>query len=535
MKTEHNTVIPSRETCVLRYMLESHAQNTPDKIFVVFHGGPSWTYAKTLQMVQARAATLLAEHVRQGDRVLCWLGNGPELLVTWFAINYIGAVYVPLNTASKGKPLGRILNNVKATLMVAQASLVGRLEGIDHGDLQRILTVDGEPPKTIPDFSCEQLIDVRDVDVDALSTEKPIEPWDTQAIMYTSGTTGFPKGVVSSYVQLYTMGPDAFDCIVEADRCMIAGPIFHCGSTLYVYAMLACGGSIAMMKAFQTAEFWDAIRETKSTVVLLLGVMANFLLKQPPSDQDTQHPLKKVFIVPFGDEAVKFRDRFHVDLYTVYNMTEIASPLSAGPGISKSGLCGQARPWFELRVADAQDQAVSPGEVGELLVRSHRPWALFSGYFNDAEATVQATRNGWFHTGDAFKEDQDNNFYFVDRFKDIIRRRGENISSFELEGEICSYPGIQEAVAIAVPSEYSEEEVLAVITPIAGASLDLAKLVVFLAERLPHYMVPRYIRIVNELPKTASGKLQKHKLRTEGLTADTWDREKAGLTLKRAL
>ena len=314
---------------------------------------------------------------------------------------------------------------------------------------------------------------------------------------------------------------------------MICGPIFHCGSTLYVYAMLACGGSIAMVPEFRTADFWEAIRETGSTVVLLLGVMASFLLKQPPSPADRDHPLKKVFIVPFGDEAPGFQTRFGCELYTVYNMTEIASPLHAGPRLTQTGLCGKPRPWFELRVADAHDRALPDGEVGELLIRSHRPWALFSGYYRNPEATVAAMRNGWFHTGDAFRRDADGNFFFVDRLKDVIRRRGENISSFELEGEICAHPDVREAVVVAVPSEHSEDDVLAVLTATEGARIDPAALVAYLAARVPNYMVPRYIRTVDALPKTASGKLQKHVLRSEGLTEDTWDRERAGIRLQR--
>jgi len=213
-------------------------------------------------------------------------------------------------------------------------------------------------------------------------------------------------------------------------------------------------------------------------------------------------------------------------------MTEIASPLSAGPGISEQGLAGLPRPWFELRVADAHDCEMPRGEVGELLVRSHRPWALMKGYYGNAEATVAAMRNGWFHTGDAFRQMPDGRFFFVDRLKDVIRRRGENISSFELESEILAHPGVREAVAVAVPSEHGEDEVLAVVTPIAGGALDQTELVSFLAERIAHYMVPRFIRIVDELPKTASGKLQKHVLRSEGVTADTFDRDAAGIRIR---
>ncbi len=535
MNTGLIAATPDRETCVLRYMLDARAAQTPEKVFAVFHDGPTWTYAELLQRVRARAVTLHAHGVRQGDRILCWMGNGPDLLTSWFAINYLGAVYVPLNTGLRGRPLEHVLTNAQASLMIAHPMLCDRLDGIAHGDLTEVLTVGSFASNATPSAEL-RFSPLKDTTVgphECLALAVPIEPWDAQAVMYTSGTTGMAKGVVSSYVQLYTMGPDAFDCITADDRCMIAGPIFHCGSTLYVYAMLACGGSIAMIPEFRTSEFWDAIRQTESTVVLLLGVMASFLLKQEPSPSDRDHTLEKVFIVPFGDDAPLFGERFGVALHTVYNMTEIASPLSAGPCITQPGLCGRPRPWFELRIADDHDNELPIGQTGELLIRSHRPWALFSGYYGNAEATVHATRNGWFHTGDAFRRDDKGNFYFVDRLKDIIRRRGENISSFELEGELCRHRAVKEAVVVAVPSEHSEDEVLAVIAAREGMHVDPAQLTEYLATRLPHYMVPRYIRIVSELPKTASGKLQKHVLRSEGLTADAWDRDQAGIRLGR--
>ena len=525
--------VPGSDACVLRHMLERQARTNPDRRFVQFWPGATWSYGETLRQVRLHAAALAAAGVKQGDHVLCWMGNGPDLLATWFAINYLGAVYVPLNTAARGRPLEYVLDDADAALMVGHRALVPRLAEVNPGKLRQVLLV-GESEQREPQLAGVTVAPFELPAVvadDTLALERAIEPWDTQAIMYTSGTTGNAKGVVSSYVQLYTMGPDAFDCIGPEDL-LVCGPIFHCGSTLYVYAMLACGGSIGMVREFRTADFWDAVRGTGSTLVLLLGVMATFLLKQPASASDREHPLKKAFIVPFGEDAVSFRERFGVDLHTVYNMTEIASPLNAGPGISVQGLAGLPRPWFELRVADAHDCEMPRGEVGELLVRSHRPWALMKGYYGNAEATVAAMRNGWFHTGDAFRQMPDGRFFFVDRLKDVIRRRGENISSFELESEILAHPGVREAVAVAVPSEHGEDEVLAVVTPIAGGALDQTELVSFLAERIAHYMVPRFIRIVDELPKTASGKLQKHVLRSEGVTADTFDRDAAGIRIR---
>lgn len=531
--------IPPVEDCVLRDMLDSRAAAHPERDAIRFwHDRETpveiWSYANMRARVRLRASALAAAGVKQGDHVLCWMGNGPDLLVTWFAINYLGAVYVPVNTAARGNPLAHILDNADAGLMIVHPALVSRLRDIPHGKLRQVLvTAQGESPDDIPGLSIMPLRDPDAIDEAALALSRPINPWDVQAIMYTSGTTGPAKGVLFTYVQHYTMGPEAMEGIDTGDCCMIAGPIFHCGSTLYVHASLAKGATMAMIPEFRTADFWPAIRDTGASVVLLLGVMANFLLKAPADPGDRAHPLAKVYIVPFGEDAPRFRDRFGSALYTVYNMTEIASPLIAGPGIEEAGLAGRVRAPFELRIVDGNDIPVPTGQVGELVIRSHRPWALFAGYYRNPEATATAMRNGWFHTGDAFRQDETGRYFFVDRIKDVIRRRGENISSFELEAEITAHPAVREAVAVAVPSAESEDEVLAVVTAVEGQKIDPAELVAYLAERVPHYMVPRYIRIATDLPKTASGKLQKHSLRGEGVTDDTFDREAAGIRLKR--
>ncbi|MGI3168374.1 AMP-binding protein [Pseudooceanicola sp. C21-150M6] len=510
-----------RDHAVLRYVLERHAAERGSETFVHFYGGPVWDYAEVWARVCRRAAALKAAGVGQGDAVLTFLGNGPDLLTTWFAINTLGAVYVPLNTALVGGALEHILSDAGAKVMVARPDLAVRLGAVNSGTVETVLIVEGETPPDLPGLVVSLLVDPAEADPPVL--DRPLEPWDTFAIMYTSGTTGRSKGVLSSYTQIYTMGPDAFDCVGPEDRCMISGPIFHCGSTLYVYAMLARGLSIGMMADFKTDQFWPAMRETGCTYGLLLGVMAAFLLKVPPSDDDRNHPMTHVFITPFGEDGPAFAERFGVEVYTIYNMTEIASPMYAGPGITAKGIAGKPRPWFEARVVDANDMEVPRGEVGELILRSSRPWAMMKGYLNRPEATAEAMQNGWFHTGDSFRQDEDGTFYFVDRAKDVIRRRGENISSFALEGEVLVHEAVRECAAVAVPSEVSEDEVLICVTPVAGASIDPAVLIGWLAPRVPKFMVPRYVRVMEELPKTASGKVQKHVMRSEGVTPDTWE------------
>ena len=523
--THQHCAALQRETAVLRPLLEGYAASQPDAPFVSFYQGEEWTYAQTLARVRQRAAALVRAGVAQGDHVLTFMGNGPDLLTTWFAINYLGAVYVPLNTALLGNQLAHVLQDAGARVIVATPDLAQRLGDVAQGDLQTVLLVEADehPAPQLQGLSVSHLEDPLEYDPAVLDLAQPIEPWDTFAIMYTSGTTGKAKGVLSSYTQLYTMGPDAFDDVTPQDRCLICGPIFHCGSTLYVYAQLARGLSIGMMAEFKTDHFWPAVRETGSTYCLLLGVMASFLLKAPPSPEDRTHSLRRTFIVPFGEDAPSFAERFGCDVWTIYNMTEVASPIHAGPNITEKGLAGRPREWWECRIVDENDIEVPRGQVGELIVRSSRPWALMKGYHGRPDATNEAMRNGWFHTGDGFRQDEDGRFFFVDRQKDVIRRRGENISSFALEGEVLVHPDVRECAAVAVPSEHGEDEVLICVTPVEGRQIAIAHLLADLSARLPRYMVPRYVRVMADLPKTASGKVQKHVMRSDGITADTFD------------
>ena len=363
--------------------------------------------------------------------------------------------------------------------------------------------------------------------------ERPIRPWDLQSIVYTSGTTGPSKGVMSSYYHAWNgMSEVAWPCVRAADRFLVTMPLFHIGGSFIAYAMLCRGGSLVMAESFSTDTFWPIVRRTRATAVFLLGVMGSFLMKQPPAPDDRDHPLRVAFMVPLTDEAPRFAERFGVEVWTIFNMTEIATPIISGPMPGPPGFCGPPRAGFELRLVDEHDLEVPTGAVGELILRSDVPWAINHGYYKNPEATARAWRNGWFHTGDAFRRDAEGNYWFVDRAKDAIRRRGENISSFEVELVVNAHPDVQECAAIPVPSEWGEDEVLVVVAPRPGCRIDPAELLDFLRPRMAHFMLPRYVRVAGELPKTPTAKVQKAELRRDGVTADTWDREAAGIRVR---
>ncbi len=525
--------IPNRDECVLRYLLDRWANERPDQPHVVFADGAEWTFAELRDKVRTKAAGLRAMGIEQGEHVAVWLPNGPDALIAFYAINYIGAVFVPFNTAYRGQLLQHVIANSGARVLLVHPDLVPRLHEIDLGRVERLVVTTGievpEAPRPIQRF--DELAGAAD---ETLELARPIEPWDIQSIIYTSGTTGPSKGVLSSYLHMFSnAGPESWPMVNENDRYMCVAPIFHIGGMGPPFVMLARGASVAMIDNFSTEDFWAVAKATQSTVVFLLGVMATFLLKAEPRPDDRDHTVKKAFMVPLTGDAPAFTERFGVDIYTIFNMTEISSPIVSEANPTKIGTCGRVRDGVDVRLVDRNDCEVPIGEIGEMLVRTDRPWAMNSGYNANPEATAEAWRNGWFHTGDAFRRDEDGYFYFVDRVKDAIRRRGENISSFEVEADVCSHPAVREAAAVAVPSEFSEDEVMVIVAPVPGQKLEARQLAEFLIDTMPYFMVPRYIRILDELPKTPSAKVMKADLRKEGVTSDTWDREAAGLRVRR--
>lgn len=531
----HDPRVPAPEQCVLRPLLEKWAALQPDKVFARFEDGSAWTYAQALATTRRTAAGLQALGVRQGDFVHAWLPNGPDALRVWFGLNWLGAVYVPLNLAYRGRILAHAIRLSGARLMVAHAGLVDRLAEIDRGALTDLVVLGGDaaaaPPMAgLQRHAAEVLAPAQ---AEPAPLARPIQPWDVQTVIYTSGTTGPSKAVLSSYVHAWATGDAWRGFIGPEDRHLVLLPLFHVGGTAAVYSMLLQGGSVAIVDAFSVDAFWDVVARHQATFVILLGSMATLLAKRPPAPQDRAHTLRNAMMIPLLEDASAFSERFGIGIYTLFNMTEISCPLVSGRNPRPLSTCGTPRAGVAVRVVDANDCEVAPGEVGELIVRTDTPWAMNSGYHGNPEATVAAWRNGWFHTGDAFRVDENGQFFFVDRMKDAIRRRGENISSFEVEAEVNAHPDVQEAAAVAVPSAQGEDEVLVAVVAQPGRRLEPKALVEYLVPRMPHFMVPRYVRLLPELPRTPTQKVQKHLIRAEGVTADTWDREAAGVVVRR--
>ncbi|MBL8628255.1 MAG: AMP-binding protein [Rhodospirillaceae bacterium] len=528
-----NPATPGREDCVLPCLVDKWAAAHPDKDFIRFEDGATWTWAEAREIGLRTAAALQKRGVKAGDTVLAWLPNGASLVRAWLGANYLGAVLVPINLSYKGRLLEHVIKTSKAKLMISHPALVERLGIVDRGTLERVIVDAPQLPAVdvgLPVESREAL------DGDAKSVDLSYQPqiWDTMVIIFTSGTTGPSKAVPATYLHQWTTGQISYGYMRPDDRILINLPIYHVGGTSSFMAAAASGGSIALFDAFNTKDFWGQLRATGSTTISgLIGAMTTFLSKNEPHPSDADNPLRICTLAPVNDDTIALGKRYGFDYVSGFNMTELSCPLITDVNVKVKYSCGRPRSGVQCRIVDDNDIEVPHGTVGEFIVRSDRPWDQITAYFGNAEATAIAWRNGWFHTGDLMYRNEDGDFFFVDRKKDAIRRRGENISSLEVEADVASYPAVREVAAYGVPSANGEEEVMITIAAKEGQTVDPRALIEFLVPRMAHYMVPRYVRTEPELPKTPTNKIQKADLRREGVTKATWDREAAGIVLKR--
>ena len=514
-------------------VLDGGADRHPDKLAVRGPDG-SYTYRDLLDAVLQVGGGLSALGVGRQDAVLIMLDNHLDHVLSYFGVTRMGAVEVPINPAYKGSILSYVINNSGARTMIIEDRYCERIAAI-AGELDNLetLVVHGGPGDALAGSSY-RVVPFEEVRAAGPITPEPLQPWDLYGILYTSGTTGPSKGVLVSHAEVYNHYPPAyFDAAGPDDVTMVSLPLFHLAGKVMLYNALIAGASAVVFDGFHATKFWEEVKEYGCTFTLLLGAMANFLFRQPPSPDDADNPLRRAMMVPVIPEVEQFSERFGVTIGTAYGMTEASTPVFCPFGKATPKSCGYAREDFDIRIVDENDVDVKSGAVGEIVVRSKEPWTIMMGYHGMPEATAAAWRNLWFHTGDHAYVDDEGRFFFVDRKKDSIRRRGENVSSFEVEAEVNSHPAVLESAVIAVPSEHTEDDIKAVVVCKPDQSVSAEDLLAHLAERLPYFMVPRYLEFVDKLPKTPSEKIQKQVLREQPLTPTTWDREAAGIKITR--
>lgn len=516
---------------IVSSLLIDRAERFGDEIAVRSHRGDvSWT--GLVERAQRFAGFLAAIGIEPGDRVATLLPSTIDYMAAWHGVVWRNAIEVPINNEYKGMFLQHMLRDCGAKAIVIDGRWVDRLDHIDAPDVEHVIVLgeDGVASgRTMHRFE------------DALSADpgslQPRGETDPTYIMYTSGTTGPSKGAIHNnrssiwYCMPFIEGLD----LTDDDVCYSMFPLFHqmgrsaCSTTAFYV-----GNPVVLRESFSVKDFWEDLRDSGATWMGYFGAVVLFLWNQDPSPLDADHEMRRAFGSSAPRELIDaWKDRFGVTLYEVYGSTEIGLGSGLGPGFARPrlGTMGPPCRQVELQIVDESDRPVPAGVVGEALWRPRFPDAIFQGYWNNPEATVDSWRNLWFHSGDAGRMDEDGNFIFIDRIKDSIRRRGENISSFAVEESVRGLPGVVEVAAFAVKSELAdtEEEVMIAVVPDAGDPPDVATLFTTLCETMPRHTVPRYLRFMDEFPKTPTQRVQKVKLRDAGVTEDTHDREAMGI------
>ncbi|HUE38250.1 MAG TPA: AMP-binding protein [Candidatus Binatia bacterium] len=512
-------------------IIARRAAATPDRIYLTdITARRSLTFGDAHERFLTWADALRRAGVSPGDRVGVMMPNSFDTAAAWLGTAWLRGYEVALNNAFRGEILKYFLNYTGISLAIVAARF-----------LERFAEVAAEAPAlrtiVVPDAAAQpsKVGEVRILtrkeflgDARPATDLAPPEPHDVMSIAYTSGTTGPSKGVVMPWGMLH-LGVALLDDLGPEDVFYSPFPMFHMTGKAAIAQAAYMNGRDVFRESFDTGSFWRDIDEHRCTFTLVVPAMAHWLLAQPGSSDDRHHALRKVLCTPI---VAGVAERFGVSVRTHYGMTEAGNVMTRREVKDSSTSCGRPVPGYEVRLVDEHDYEVAIGEVGELVVRTSEPWRTCLGYWNLPEKTAEAWRNGWFHTGDAFRRDADGNYFFVDRKKDALRRRGENISSFEVETLVGRHPGVAECAAIGVATDLGEQEIKICVVRRPGAEMTPRELIEFLIPTMPRYMVPRFVEFVPSLPKTqATLRVQKVKLREEPLNAQTWDREAAGVNV----
>jgi crotonobetaine/carnitine-CoA ligase len=495
--------------------------------------GASYTYGEILDLSERIASGLMDDGAKFGDRILIMVPNSAAWMLAWFGSSFAGMAAAGINIAYVGDflrhqvdisaPTGAVIDVDYAERFVAVAEgcrsirtfyLTG--DGAKFEAATEDLISSGFVVKTFSELCTNQKRDL-----------PTVGPADVAAVFFTSGTTGLSKGTLMPHGQMYLFSHECTSMtrLTEEDIYLSSGPLFHANSSLLAgYAALIAGATFVLHRKFSASKWTSWIRESRATVTNFVSVMMAFVWKQPPRPDDRDNNLRCIFACPTAHGLIEgFKERFGVEIFVdAYGMSEICCVVLAPYGERRPyGAVGLAvSDYFEVKIVDPEtDIEVPVGEVGEVVIRPKLPWIITQGYVGMPDKTVEAWRNLWFHTGDGLRRDQDGWFYWVDRLKDSIRRRGENISSQEVEQAILQHPDIADVAVIAVEAEFEagDQEVVAVVVPATGVELDVRALHEWFCKMLPVFVVPRFVRVMAELPTTPSGKVLKSVLREDGV------------------
>jgi len=504
--------------------------------------GLARTYSELDASTDRMSAGFAGIGLEPGEHVSLMMLNSLENVDAWFGLQKAGLVEVPVHTASRGTALRYVVDHADARALVLDeaflphlAAIADGLPQLEHVVVNRSEPLEGELPELPGRLAVHDLAEL--AACDGSVPQPALRPEDTAVILHSSGTTGPPKGVVLSHAAVLHLTRHIvwlmdYEC---DDRLYTAFPLFHNNAKYTsVTAALECGGTIVMDKRFPVSTFWRMAREKEITAFNYMGALLMMLFKQPERLDDADNAIRIAFGAPCPVEIWEaFEERFGIRLVEVYGMTESPMTTENRPDDRKIGSAGRESMTYEMRIVDENDEPVPPNTAGEITLRPKIPGALFTEYYKRPEDTVEAWRNLWFHTGDRGRVDEDGFLFFLDRMKDSIRRRGENISTWEIESTINTHPSVLESAAYGVPSELTEFEVMVAVVLRPGESLPPEALLDFCHGKMAHFAIPRYVRFMDALPKNHAERIQKFELRDEGLTRDSWDREEHGYEVLR--
>ncbi|BBE35621.1 AMP-binding protein [Sphingosinicella microcystinivorans] len=525
-----------RESWTLPAVLEHQSAAHPDRPYIRWtDAGTPLTFGQTNASANSLAHGLAGFGVGKGDMVGILLPNCLEFVLTWFALAKLGAVEVAISDAYKGDFLAHPINLSQTQILVTSPELATRIAEIEDKlpSLEALFLIEGEA--SAPHFN---RIAVHPFNVLRSGNESnpgiAVKPSDPAAVLMTSGTTGVSKGVVMPHSQFYFFAEEDVQLmrLTEDDVYMTGFPLFHGNAQfLTVYPSLIAGAQVVLYPRFSASDWAGRAKRSGATVTNLLGATMAFILAGPPSEDDRTHNVRTIYAAPLAPElGRRFTERFGVSDYVDgFGQTEISNVFMTPHGAKRpDGASGVlVDQWFEVRLADPETgEDVPEGESGELLVRPKAPGIICSEYLGMPEKTVETWRDLWFHTGDGLRRDAEGWYYFVDRVKDALRRRGENISSFEVEAGVRKHPAVAECAVVGVRADEDagEDEVMAFIVLAEGESAAPEDIIAACDVALPAFMVPRYLEFVDALPQTATEKVRKKALRERGIGERTWDR-----------
>ncbi len=522
--------LPAHER-TLPVILDRQAAALGERPFVTIEG-VELSYAGLRDLAAGVGGALADAGIGHGDRVAIMAENRLELLALWAGCSWTGAVLVPLNPATRGPQLAHVLANAGPKALALEPELAGQLDVLP------------EPPTELEHLWLLGDGDARWGDVAPARFPAPgapvpaadVRPGDTLAILYTSGTTGPSKGVCCPHAQSYWWGHLVGEMlgVTSADVLHTTLPLYHSNALNAILHAGLRGAHLVVAPRFSASRFWSRLAESGATVTYLLGAVVSILAKRPPAAEDTAHSVRVALSPATPTELhASFRERFGITLVDAFGMTETNAVIGPVNGSQRPGTMGLLVPGFDARVVDADDAAVPDGTAGELVLRADEPYAFATGYWRMPDQTAAAWRNLWFHTGDRVIRAADGSYRFVDRIKDAIRRRGENVSAWEVEQVLLLHPDVAAAAVVPVPSDLAEDEVMAFVVSREGTVVVPADLVEHCHPRLASFAVPRYVELVDALPLTENGKVRKFVLRELGVLPTTWDRERDGQEVRR--